>query len=115
MEQKDIIGDGARELDFKDCFVKNGRLTPQRDEEGASKGLVISANFQNPLKIVCPYCEGADNILERKDAKPIFGNDVYTGELHELTFHGFRCASCLRPWVMLISNKGGAVSIGYNE
>jgi hypothetical protein len=114
MEKKHIIFEEATESLFNNYFVKDGCFIPQYDEDGADNGVVISAKCDDPKSIVCPYCGGADNILEKENIneRPILSENLDGGDLFETTLDGFRCASCFRKWVMFNFNKCEAVAIG---
>jgi hypothetical protein len=117
MKKKDIIFKRNIKSQLEDCFMKDGRFIPQYDEKGSDAGLVISANADDPDNIACPYCGGADNILEKEDigGKPITAKNLDGGDPSEVTLDGFRCASCNRKWAMLRFNKCMAVAVGYES
>jgi hypothetical protein len=108
MEKDDIYV----EMFLNRIFVKDGCIIPQRDEKGGVNGLVISSKHSDATAKVCPYCEGIDNILEVKKDDLIIVEDLDKEVSHELTFYGYRCASCFRQWVMFISDKGESISLG---
>jgi hypothetical protein len=117
MEKKDITSEGSIEWLHKNCLMKDVRLIPQYDEKGADTGLVVSAKNADPKSIVCPYCGGTDNILEKENigGPPIPATNQDGGDPFELTLDGFRCASCFRKWVKLNFSKCRAIAIGYKS
>lgn len=113
MKKKDVIFDGTTESLVKRFFVKDGRLIPQYDEQGADAGLVISAKLSDPSRIGCPYCGATNNALVAKDVNPpMIVKDPNAGEPHEISLDGYRCATCLKRWTMLIVDEDGATAIG---
>jgi hypothetical protein len=117
MKKKDIIFERTIKSALEDCFIKDGRFIPQYNEDGSDAGLVISANVDDPEHIACPYCGGADNILEKEDigGKPISAKNLDGGDPRDVSVDGFRCASCNLKWVMLRFNKCMAVAVGYES
>jgi hypothetical protein len=113
MKKKDITFEGSTEWLHKNCIMKDVRLIPLYDEEGADTGLTISVENADPKKIVCPYCGVTDNFLEKeKIGPPILAQNRDGGDPFEITLDGFRCASCFRKWIKLNFSKGRAFAIG---
>ena len=117
MKKKDIIDDEYIEFWLSRIFVKDGSFIPLNDEEGEAAEFLISAKYQDPTSIVCPYCGGTDNILcaEKLGGRTISAKDQDGGGPIEVTNHGFRCASCFRKWVMLYTSKDTFVQIGLKD
>lgn len=117
MKKKDIIFEGDIKSQVEDFFMKDGRFIPQYNEDGSDAGLVISTNVDDPERIACPYCGGADNILEKENigGYPLTLRSLDGGDLREIAVDGFRCALCNRKWAMLRFNKCMAVAVGYES
>ena len=115
MEPGIAMIDKLMKLYLRHAFIRNGSVTLQHDENGEATRITLASKDGGGLgNAVCPYCEGTNNAHEVKNTGLVVkAEGPHADEVMELEINGFRCASCSRTWLMLVSDKGRAFSLGF--
>jgi hypothetical protein len=106
----------AKTMFFETVFVKNGSIEIIRNEDGLMEEVAMQAPYYNPEAMGCPYCEGHDLILERRNPNAFTKTyDSETGAAYKTIFHGFLCPDCAGRSAKLISAEGHVISFGWRQ